>query len=223
MAFTYSTGFKNLILNASERALTLTGVTGTFTLGETVTCSGGNNGVGVVVGIAGAVLQLYPAAGTFGGTVTGGSSTAFGTFSAIPATAGASFASIFHGGILEVYSGSRPTAADNAVTGTKLGTITLGGGAFAAGTLTNGLRFGTATDGSIDKPAADVWQFAGLAAGTATWFRILGNATDAGASSTSLPRIDGSIAAFGGDATLSDTNITVAKVYTVSKCRFIWP
>ena len=221
MANTYSTGFKNSILNAPERALTLTGVSGTFQLGETVTSSG--TGIGIIVGIEGAVLSLYPAAGTFSGTITGGTSAATGTYSAISAAVNGSFAGIFNGGVIHIYSGTRPTSADNTATGTLLGTVTLNGGAFVAGTLTNGLRFDTAVDGSIDKPATAVWQMTGLAAGSATWYRLVGNATDTGASSTTLPRIDGSIAAFGGDITLSDTAMTVGKVVTASQFKFIWP
>jgi hypothetical protein len=223
MAFSYSTGFKNKILNSAERHLTLTGVTGTFQVGEEVSCSGGNKGVGKVVAISGSILYLYPAAGTFGGTITGGTSAATGTYSAITDANGGSLADIFNGGVIDIYSGTRPTSADNTASGTLLGTITKNGGTFIAGTLTNGLRFDVAADGSIDKPSTDVWQFTGVAAGVATWFRLRGNAADSGASSTTLPRIDGSIAAFGGDATLSDTNITVGKVYTSSKCKFTWP
>lgn len=223
MAFSYSTGFKNKILNSAERHLTLTGVTGTFQVGEEVSCSGGNKGVGKVVAVSGSVLYLYPAAGTFGGTITGGTSAATGTYSAITDVNGGSLADIFNGGVIDIYSGTRPTSADNTASGTLLGTITKNGGTFVAGTLTNGLRFDVAADGSIDKPSTDVWQFTGVAAGVATWFRLRGNAADSGASSTTLPRIDGSIAAFGGDATLSDTNITVGKVYTSSKCKFTWP
>ncbi len=140
------------------------------------------------------------------------------------ANAGSGFAEIFKDSVIEIYAGTRPASADSAVSGsTLLGTLTLAGGAFTPGIATNGLNWDAAIDGSIDKPAADVWQFTGVAAGVAAWFRIKGNAVDAGASSTVSVRIDGSIASFGGDATLSDTNIAVGKVYTASKCKFIWP
>lgn len=140
------------------------------------------------------------------------------------ANGGGGFAENFKDGIIEVYSGTRPAGSDSAVSGsTLLGTITLGGGAFVAGVATNGLNWDVAADGGIDKPAGAVWQFTGIAAGVASWFRIKANAVDAGGSSTTAKRIDGSIASFGGDATLSDTNIAVGKVYTASKCKFIWP
>lgn len=139
------------------------------------------------------------------------------------ANGGLGFAQIFLDGVIEVYAGTRPVNADAAVSGTLLGTITVSGGAFTPGQATNGLEWGTAADRSIDKASAETWQFTAGASGTATWFRIKGNATDAGSSSTSLPRIDGTISAFGGDATLSDTNIVSGNVYTMNRCKFTWP
>lgn len=139
------------------------------------------------------------------------------------ANGGLGFAEIFKDGVIEVYSGTRPVNADAAVSGTLLGTVTVNGGAFVAGQSTNGLEWGTAADRAIDKASAETWQFTAGASGTATWFRIKGNATDAGSSSTSLPRIDGTISAFGGDATLSDTNIVSGNVYTLNRCKFTWP
>lgn len=136
---------------------------------------------------------------------------------------GAGFAEIFKDGVIEVYSGNRPVSADAAKSGNLLGTITVNGGAFTPGSATNGLEFGTASDRSIDKASAETWQFTAGASGTASWFRLKGNATDEGSSSTSLPRIDGTISAFGGDATLSDTNIVSGNVYTMNRCKFTWP
>jgi len=136
---------------------------------------------------------------------------------------GLPFAEIFKDGVIDIYSGTRPVNADAAVSGTLLGTVTLSGAAFTPGSPAGGLEFGTALDRSIDKASAEVWQFTAQAAGTATWFRIRGNAVDAGSSSTTLPRIDGTISAFGGDATLSDTNIVNGNVYTLNACKFTWP
>lgn len=124
------------------------------------------------------------------------------------------FSTIFANGIIEIYSGSQPTSADNATTGTLLGTVTLNGGAFTPGTATNGLTWAAAANGTASK-STSAWQFTGVAAGVAGWFRLKGNALDNNASSTTLPRLDGSIANSGGDMNLSNTTIAVGSPNTV--------
>jgi len=136
------------------------------------------------------------------------------------ANGGLSFGEIFKNGVIEIYSGTRPSDANGSVSGTLLGRITVGGGAFTPGSPTNGLNFGPAANRAIDKASGEVWMFTGLSAGLATWFRHKGNAVDDGTASTSAPRIDGTISSFNGDATLSDTNIEVGKVYTFDKAAF---
>ena len=128
------------------------------------------------------------------------------------------FASTFANGVIEIYSGSQPASADAAVTGTLLGTVTLNSGAFTPGTATNGLTFAAASGGSVSK--SGVWSFNGITAGTAGWFRLKGNGVDAGGVSTTLPRLDGSIATSGGDMTISNLNITVGAPNTVD--TFTW-
>lgn len=46
-------------------------------------------------------------------------------------------------GVIRVYSGAQPAAADNAVTGTLLMEITVDAGAFSHGSATNGLEWDT--------------------------------------------------------------------------------
>lgn len=128
------------------------------------------------------------------------------------------FASTFANGVIEVYSGSQPASADAAVTGTLLGTVTLSSGAFTPGTATNGLTFAAASGGAVAKTG--VWSFNGVAVGTAGWFRLKGNAVDAGAISTVLPRLDGSIAVSGADMNLSNITIAIGAPNTVD--TFTW-
>ena len=118
----------------------------------------------------------------------------------------AGFTEIFANGIIEIYSGAQPASADNAATGTLLGTVTKAGGAFTPGTSTNGLTWGTPSAGVVSK-STDLWQFTGVAAGTAGWFRLKGNALDDNLSSTTLPRLDGSIASSGGDMRVATVSI----------------
>lgn len=128
------------------------------------------------------------------------------------------FAATFANGIIEIYSGAQPATADSAVTGTLLGTVTLNSGAFTPGVATNGLTFAAASGGAVSK--SGVWSFNGVAAGTAGWFRLKGNAVDAGGISTVLPRLDGSIAVSGADMNLSNIVIAVSAPNTIDS--FTW-
>ena len=134
----------------------------------------------------------------------------------------AGFTEIFANGIIEIYSGAQPASADNAATGTLLGTVTKAGGAFTPGTSTNGLTWGTPSAGVVSK-STDLWQFTGVAAGTAGWFRLKGNALDDNLSSTTLPRLDGSIASSGGDLNLSNLTISVGAPNTIDSFSYTIP
>jgi len=138
----------------------------------------------------------------------------------------AGFAEIFANGIIDIYTGSQPGSADLAATGTKVGRFTLAGGAFSAGTSTNGLTFGTAANGAVAK--SGTWSFsAGLATGTAGWFRLKTNAgadTDTDDSTNkALARLDGSISTSGADMNLSNVSITTSTPVTVDTFTFTIP
>ena len=123
--------------------------------------------------------------------------------------------------MIEVYTGTQPVTADAAVTGTLLGTVTLNSGAFTPGVSTNGLTFAAAVSGAVSK--SGVWSFNGVAAGTAGWFRLKGNAVDAGSLSTVLPRLDGSVAVSGADLNLSNIAIVVSAPSTIDTFTFTIP
>ena len=122
---------------------------------------------------------------------------------------------VFQDGIIEIRTGSQPASADDAVTGTLLGTVTLNSGAFTPGSPTNGLEFGTAASGVIGINPGDVWSFNAVATGVAGWFRFKGNALDNDASSTTLPRIDGSVGKGTGDLSLSATSLSSGAPTTI--------
>jgi len=128
------------------------------------------------------------------------------------------FAATFANGIIEIRTGSQPVYADDAATGTLLGTFTLASGAFTPGSPTNGLTFATAADGAVSK--SGVWSMNGIAAGTAGWFRLKGNALDNDLLSTTLPRLDGSIAVSGADMNLSNISIAIGAPTTCD--GFVW-
>lgn len=113
-------------------------------------------------------------------------------------------------GAINIYSGPQPASADSAVSGTLLMTISSSGATFTPGATAAGLLFGAPSAGVVGKASAQTWSGAGLTAGTAGWFRFVGNATDAGSGSTALPRIDGSVATSGGDLNMVSTTIAVS-------------
>ena len=131
------------------------------------------------------------------------------------------FATSFANGVIEIYTSTQPATADSAVSGTLLGTVTLASGAFTPGTATNGLTWAASTGGAVSK--SGTWSFNGIAAGTAGWFRLKGNAVDAGGASTVLPRLDGSIATSGADMNLSNLSITIGAPSTIDSFSFTIP
>jgi len=119
-------------------------------------------------------------------------------------------------GVIDFYSGAQPASPDAAPTGTFLGRATLAGGAWAAGSPTNGLEFGAVVDGtggaaSLDKASAEEWKFVCSVAGTIGWGRFIGNPADAGGVSTTLPRIDFSVGVTSGDAQMSKVTYAIGE------------
>lgn len=133
------------------------------------------------------------------------------------------FTEAFNDGIIYIYSGPQPSDADAATQGTLLLRITVNNGAWSAGSPTNGLGFDAPAAGVISKAAAETWRGLGVTEGTAGWFRLCGNAADAGGSSTTLPRMDGSVAMSGGDMNLSSVAIVTNAPTTIDTFTFTLP
>jgi len=136
---------------------------------------------------------------------------------------GGSLKDIMRNGVLKIYSGSQPALGDTAYSGTLLCTITESSGAFTPGSEANGLEFGDEASGYVEKCADETWSGVASATGTAGWFRFYANATDAGALSTTLPRIDGSIGTSGADLNMSSTAITSGATYTIDSFKLTLP
>lgn len=122
---------------------------------------------------------------------------------------------IFTNSVIRFYTGAAPATADAAPTGTLLGSVTIAGGAFAHGTATNGLNFGAPVGKTVSKASAEDWKAKGVAAGTIGYFRVQANATDDNSSSTTLPRIDGSVGITSGDMRLSTVTMAVNSIITI--------
>lgn len=136
------------------------------------------------------------------------------------------FQTIFNDGVIRCYSGTQPTTPDSAPTGTLLGSITVGGGAFSHGSATNGLSFDNPVGKVISKAAAETWQFKGVATGTLGWFRLQGNAADDNSgSNTTLPRLDGTLgnSTSTADGKLSTTSVTATTTITIDTFSITGP
>ena len=126
------------------------------------------------------------------------------------------FQAIFAGSFINVYSGSRPATADEAI-GSSILLATIYSDGNSAG-----LSFGTPADGEIEKTSA-TWSGTAVATGNAGWYRLY-EATDTPATaSTTNARIDGSIAISGGDLNISSTSVEQGAVQTISTFKIIYP
>jgi hypothetical protein len=197
-------------------------ITNGFAPGQVLFCKGATTSANDTA-VTGAVIQ-----GVVAGTLTlltgiVNTAEAFAAATIITASEGGSLKDIMRDGVLRIYSGSQPTSPDNAVSGTLLLEITVDAGAFVAGAFDNGLEFGDAASGQISKASGETWQDQGLAGGTAGWFRLCANPTDAGAASTTLPRIDGSVGTSGADLNMSSTTIVSGSTYTIDTFTLTLP
>lgn len=77
--------------------------------------------------------------------------------------------------------------------------------------------------GTLSKTPAETWKFNGLVEGTAGWFRFYPAAGNPFNSSTTEPRIDGSITTSGGDMNLTNVSIAVGIPNTVDVFQFTQP
>jgi hypothetical protein len=123
------------------------------------------------------------------------------------------FTTLYNGGVILLYSGTQPTTADSAATGTILGIISLNSGWTGtdptAAITTAGLTWGTPSGGAIGIATSAVWSCTAIGTGTVGWFRIRQAAADTMANDTSFiyPRIDGAVGTTTGELQLTVVNL----------------
>jgi hypothetical protein len=123
---------------------------------------------------------------------------------------------IFHLGFLKIYSGSKPTSADDAPTGTHLVTFSDNSGA-------DGLQFAVdASSGSLTKLATQTWSGIVANSGTAGYARLQ-TREDSGGSSTTDARIDCQCGTSGVEIIMSSTSLTAAAVETMNSFSIVMP
>lgn len=123
------------------------------------------------------------------------------------------------GFVLDIYSGPRPAAPDDAVAvnNAKLVTVSNNG----AGT---GIHFDTlAPGGVLVKAPGETWAGTILADGTGAWFRLreVGDA-GTGASATAK-RIDGVVAVSGGDLDIDALSFITGAPFSIASASFTFP
>lgn len=98
--------------------------------------------------------------------------------------------SMLNGGRIDLYASAQPDSADQGATGTPIAVITQDGDRTpeASGLLlAQGEEAGTLTN-------AGVWIITGLAAGTASWWRFVGDPQDTGENDSIFAvRLDGAV------------------------------
>jgi hypothetical protein len=131
-----------------------------------------------------------------------------------------SFASIFNGGRILLYTGEQPDHADLPVQGTLLAQITEQGIAWQPNGAAGGLNFSTSGPYAVNDPTQN-WKLVASAAGTAGWFRLVGKSIDNGGYSSAAPRLDGSVGVAGTVDLRLDSNILTVG-YTIAVQQFVF-
>ena len=135
----------------------------------------------------------------------------------LAAARGGSARDLFDFGVICLYSGAKPSSADDAETGTLLAVLTNNGEVFTPGVKdAAGLRFGAPEAGAIGILSGQTWKTNGcLATGTIGWGRLYANARLQGAS-TKAVRTDFTVGTTGADLNLSSTAATAGAPLTLS-------
>jgi len=122
-------------------------------------------------------------------------------------------------GHIRVYSGLQPDSASLAPTGTLLAIISDNGTTPQPSTTTGGLQLVGSTEvGTLVK--AGRWVLNGRAAGTAGWWRFVGNGFDDDTPSNYFPRMDGAV---GDSLVLGFNDIAVATSAVIASFTLVLP
>lgn len=120
------------------------------------------------------------------------------------------------GGVIRIYSGSAPADADAAVTGTLLCTIS------EDDTGTGITLDSTPSGGVLQKNSGETWSGTPVATGTAGYWRFSGTA-DAGGSSTTEKRAQGTVGTALADMIVASTTFTSGVLRQIDNAAFGMP
>lgn len=123
-----------------------------------------------------------------------------------------SFADIFDGGRILLYTDAQPPSADHAAMSPHVAQITVNGGVWSPGGGGVGLsfeQFGV----WVSKDTAQTWKLKASASGLITWFRLQGPDDDPQALSYVHPRIDGAVSdTAGSELLLVNASVTIGDI-----------
>jgi len=127
--------------------------------------------------------------------------------------------------VLEIYSGTQPSSAEDAETGILLAVITDDGGTYTDGTGNNGLTFKTGTGGILTKTVAQNWKGDGVDDGTAGWFRFYEKTHNKGADpgDETYLRMDGRIGTTSGELRLHSLSVVAGVPVVISEFNLTLP
>lgn len=115
------------------------------------------------------------------------------------------------GGKIMIFSGSQPTSADDATTGTKLWEC-------------DPITFDAdGTGGILRQTAAADWTSTILANGTAAYYRICASGDTGLLSSTTAARMDGTVATAGGQMNLATLAFVLGAPFVVTDAQITFP
>ncbi len=117
---------------------------------------------------------------------------------------------------INLYTGSQPASADDAITATLLAPVTLNDSGV-------GVSFDAPIAGVIAKAVAEICSGTALATGTAGWFRMFVIIEDPATLDTVKARMDGAIATSGGELNMSSTAVVVGAVQTITNFTVTLP
>ena len=113
------------------------------------------------------------------------------------------------GGVIRIYSGTVPADADAALSGNTLLCTISNNGAGTGITLD-----GTPTAGVVGKATGETWRGTNVASGLASFYRFSG-LSDAGGSSTTEIRAQGTVSSVGADMNLATPSLLSGSTQTI--------